>query len=278
MSAYDESAESRQYSMEDLLRIMERLREPEFGCPWDLKQNFSTIVPHTLEECYELVEAIEQNDLPHIAEELGDVLFQVVFYSELGREKNAFDFQAVVDGIARKLLRRHPHVFAEGAIEGRVNARISTDEVRETWETIKRGERAGRIEKAVGALDDIPMALPGLSRAQKLQKRAASVGFDWPSLEGVLAKLEEELDEFKDALASGKPEEVSAELGDILFSVVNVTRHLALDAEAVLRAANKKFSTRFAHMEEAARKSQSSLAEESMAQLEARWRIAKTID
>ena len=160
---------------------MERLRDPSDGCPWDKKQTLASVIPHTLEECYELVDAIEQGDLPHVAEELGDVLFQVIFYSELGRELGAFDFNAVVDGIARKLLRRHPHVFADGAIEGRVLTSITTEEVKVNWESIKRKERGP--QNSLGSLGDVPKALPALSRAQKLQKRAATVGFDWQDID-----------------------------------------------------------------------------------------------
>ena len=170
MKAVSDTKSARQFDIPDLLRIMERLRDPSDGCPWDKKQTLTSVIPHTLEECYELVDAIEQGDLPHVAEELGDVLFQVIFYSELGREVGAFDFNSVVDGIARKLLRRHPHVFADGAIEGRVFESVTTDTVKANWEAIKRRERGS--SKQTNTLSDVPRALPGLSRAQKLQKKA----------------------------------------------------------------------------------------------------------
>ena len=176
-------SESR-YSLSDLLRVMERLRNPHGGCPWDLRQDFSTIVPSTLEECYELVQAIEHEDYPHIAEELGDVLFQVVFYAQLGREKNLFCFDDIVDTLVKKLIRRHPHVFAQGQIEGVVSQTASVQQVKASWEAIKHWERSARAQP--GVLDDVPVALPALPRAQKLQKRAAAVNFDWPDAAAAL--------------------------------------------------------------------------------------------
>jgi ATP diphosphatase len=278
MSDAQPSGSQQHYSMADLLRIMQRLRDPELGCPWDLKQDFASIVPYTLEECYELADAIGQNDLPHISDELGDVLFQVVFYSQLGSEQGAFDFSSVVDGIARKLLRRHPHVFAGGEVEGRVTQSVTTAQVKERWEAIKQEERAERAGTEGGILDDVPNALPALSRAQKLQKRAAGVGFDWPDSEGVMTKLEEELAELKSALDAGSSDAMAEELGDVLFTVVNMTRRYGLDAEAVLRQANQKFEARFQHMERAALEAGSGLAQESLEQLEQRWEAAKSDD
>ena len=278
MSDAQPSDSEQHYSMADLLRIMQRLRDPESGCPWDLKQDFASIVPYTLEECYELADAIGQNDLPHIADELGDVLFQVVFYSQLGSEQGAFDFSSVVDGIACKLLRRHPHVFADGEVEGRVTQAVTTEQVKKRWEAIKQEERAERAGTERGILDDVPHALPALSRAQKLQKRAAGVGFDWPDSEGVMAKLEEELAELKSALDAGSSDATAEELGDLLFTVVNMTRRCGLDAEAVLRQANQKFETRFQHMERAALEAGSGLGQESLEQLEQRWQAAKSDD
>jgi len=274
MSGSSESEKPGQFAISDLLRIMERLRDPSDGCPWDTKQTFTSVISHTLEECYELVDAIEQGDLPHVAEELGDVLFQVVFYSELGRELGAFDFHAVVDGIARKLLRRHPHVFADGVIEGRVLQSVTTEEVKANWEAIKREERGEA--KASGSLSDVPKALPALSRAQKLQKKAATVGFDWQSLEGVLAKLEEEMSEFQQAVGDNSDEAMAEELGDLIFTAVNAARHLGFDAENLLRHANEKFESRFNDIEVAALKDGSSLSNESSIQMEARWQWAKS--
>lgn len=271
------------YSLEDLLRIMERLRDPEYGCPWDQQQNFASIVPSTLEECYELAAAIEDGDWPHVADELGDLLFQVVFYSELGREKALFDFSSVVHGLADKLLRRHPHVFADGEIEGVVADRTDALAVKEQWEKIKSRERGQREQH--GALDDVPLALPALPRAQKLQKRAARVGFDWQDAQGVFAKLDEELEELRDAVNIGDTMAVEEELGDLLFTTVNLSRHLRVDAESALRRASLKFEARFASMESAVTGTDPSesatnvsgqrLEDCSAEELEALWREAK---
>lgn len=241
------------YSISDLLRIMQRLRDPEHGCPWDQQQDFESIVPSTLEECYELAAAIEAGDYPHLADELGDVLFQVVFYAQLGAERELFTFQSVVHGLADKLLRRHPHVFADGRIEGVVDQSAArqgdTAAVKQQWEQIKAQERAERSQ--LGALDDVPVALPALPRAQKLQKRAARVGFDWPGTAPVFAKVDEELQELRDAIARQDVNDIEDELGDLLFTVVNLSRHLKVDAEAALRRASSKFERRFRSMETA---------------------------
>ncbi len=261
------------YSLQDLLRVMERLRDPDGGCPWDLKQNFKSIVPSTLEECYELADAIERNDLAHIADELGDVLFQVVFYSQLGAEQGAFDFERVVDGLVQKLVRRHPHVFANGDIEAKVRQILSSAEVKAAWEEIKQTERDGKAQG--GVLADVPVALPALPRAQKLQKRAANIGFDWVDLEAVVSNLEGELVELRHALDSGNADHIADEFGDVLFSAVNLGRHLELDSEAALRRANMKFEKRFAHMEMAASKTGQCVRDLSIDQLESLWRAAK---
>src|SRR5690606_21448654 len=182
----------------DLLQVMQRLRDPERGCPWDLKQDFRSIVPSTLEECYELAAAIEHGDYPHVAEELGDVLFQVVFYARLGEEQGLFSFASVVDTLVDKLLRRRPHVCADGRIDGVVDQRVDVAEVKRSWEAIQQSERRSRAQG--GVLDDIPIALPALPRAQKLQKRAALVGFDWQEAGAVLVKIDEEIDELRAAV------------------------------------------------------------------------------
>lgn len=261
------------YTMDDLLRIMQRLRDPENGCPWDLQQDFRSIVPSTLEEVYELIATIEAQDYPHLADELGDLLFQVVFYAQLGHERSLFSFESVVNGLAEKLLRRHPHVFADGRIEGVVDAQSDSAAVKERWEAIKAEERAGRAQH--GALDDVPLALAALPRAQKLQKRAARVGFDWPDQTGALEKLDEELQEFRDALASGDETAIEDELGDVFFTLVNVSRHLKVDAEQALRRASGKFEERFRTMENAAAArgvSLEGLADDALEQL---WAEAK---
>ena len=224
---------SEQYTLQDLLRVMERLRDPEHGCPWDLDQDFRSIVPSTLEECYELAEAIEHDDFPHVAEELGDVMFQVVFYAQLGKERGLFTFDGVVNTLVDKLVRRHPHVFANGDIEGVVGERTEVADVKVTWEAIKQQEREAR--RQTGALADVPVALPALARAQKLQKRAARVGFDWSDVGGVLDKVEEEIRELRSAMEEGDHLGTAEEAGDVLFSLVNLVRHLKLDAETALR-------------------------------------------
>lgn len=265
-----------QYTVADLLRIMQRLRDPEHGCPWDRAQDFASIVPSTLEECYELAAAIEAGDFDHVADELGDVLFQVVFYAQLGAEEGLFDFSTVVHGLAEKLLRRHPHVFANREIEGVVPAGIDADAVKLQWETIKAQERAGRAQH--GVLDDVPLRLPALPRAQKLQKRAARVGFDWPDREGVMAKLAEELAELRDAFDCLDRDAVEEEIGDLLFTVVNLARHEKLDAEGALRRASAKFEHRFRAMEAAAADRGATLGTMAPGELEALWKGAKAAE
>ena len=264
------------YTLADLLRVMQRLRDPDGGCPWDVAQDFDTIVPSTLEECYELVAAIEARDFDHVAEELGDVLFQVVFYTQMGAERGLFTFYDVVDTLTRKLLRRHPHVFADGQIEGRVSEATTVDAVKTSWEAIKREERA--LKAQTGVLADVPVALPAMSRAQKVQKRAAGVNFDWDNADAVLAKLEEEVAELREALASERRTDIEDELGDVLFSAVNLARHMKLDAEATLRRATGKFEQRFEHMEAQVAGGQDALAQLSAEQWDSLWCEAKDAD
>ena len=262
------------YNLNDLLLIMQRLRDPDGGCPWDLKQDFQSIVPSTIEECYELAEAIEQQDYPHVAEELGDVLFQVIFYAQLGSERQLFDFHAIVHTLADKLVRRHPHVFVPGDLEQRVDPGVMDEaDVRAQWESIKQEERRARRQH--GALEDVPVALPALQRAQKLQKRAAHAGFDWQSSDGVLDKLEEEIVELREAMRSGHIEAVEDELGDVLFTCVNLSRWLRLDAERALRLASGKFERRFRIVEERAAARGVSLDSLDPAALDDLWQAAK---
>ncbi len=261
------------YSVADLIRVMQRLRDPEQGCPWDLKQDFASIVPSTLEECYELAHAIEQEDYEHVAEELGDVLFQVIFYSQLGSERKLFDFPQVVDTLVEKLIRRHPHVFADGEIEGVVEHETSVEQVNATWEAIKQGERSSRDLHS--AMADVPVALPALPRAQKLQKRAARVGFDWSSTAGVIDKLGEEIAELNVALSQGDSAGITEEFGDLLFTCVNLGRHLHIDAESALRAASGKFETRFRAMEFLASDRGSTLEELGQEAMETLWEQVK---
>ena len=218
--------------IDDLLAIMTRLRDPANGCPWDLKQNFRTILPYTLEEAYEVAEAIEQDDMGDLRDELGDLLFQVVFHAQMAREQGSFDFSDVVHGICDKMLRRHPHVFAEAdfADEHQVHA---------NWEREKAAERERKGEsESAGVLDGVAQALPALVRAEKLQRRAARVGFDWDALEGVVGKVREELGECEQtAHTQADPLSRVHEAGDLLFSCVNLARHLGVDAEQALRTA-----------------------------------------
>ncbi|MFK7975567.1 MAG: nucleoside triphosphate pyrophosphohydrolase [Halioglobus sp.] len=267
------SKNKERYTLADLLRVMERLRDPKEGCPWDLQQDFHSIVPSTLEECYELASAIAQEDFPHVQDELGDVLFQVVFYSQLASEQSLFRFEDVVHSLIEKLLRRHPHVFANGEIEGRVDQTVTVEEVGVSWEAIKAQERSKR--SLTGVLADVPLALPALSRAQKLQKRAAQNRFDWQSVDGVLEKLEEEVGELREALSTGAEKEISDEMGDVLFTAVNLARHLKLDAEATLRGASQKFQTRFEIMEGILREEGGALNDLDQQQMDVYWRRAK---
>lgn len=266
------------YQLSDLLYLMARLRDPENGCPWDLQQDFASIVPHTLEEAYEVADAIEREDFAHLPSELGDLLFQVVYYSQLGQELQLFDFATVVHSITEKLVRRHPHVFADGQLYATTQAvAVNSDQVKERWEEIKQQERAEQAgsEQRVGILADIPLNMPALSRALKIQKRASSVGFDWSSLPPVLAKVDEELQEVRDALASGDQAAISEELGDLLFATVNVARHLKVNPETALRAANIKFSERLQAVEQQARQQNVALSDCTEAQLDAMWNVAK---
>jgi ATP diphosphatase len=227
-------------AIERLLEIMDRLRDPARGCQWDREQEFRTIAPHTIEEAYEVADAIERGDLPALRDELGDLLFQVVFHSRLASERGAFRFDEVVDAICAKLVRRHPHVFGDAVVAD------AADQSR-AWERMKREERSARGD--AGALADVPVALPALTRARKLGARAADAGFDWPDAAGPRAKVDEELAELDRAAAGGEPQAREAELGDLLFSVVNLARHLQIDPEAALRGANERFVRRYRHVE-----------------------------
>ena len=224
-----------------VLDVMARLRDPKRGCPWDIEQNFRTIAPYTIEEAYEVADAIERNDMPALKEELGDLLFQVAFHARMAEEQGAFDFADVAQALADKMIERHPHVFSEAG-DGR-----SAEQQTVAWETLKAEKRAAR--GAPSLLDDVAMALPALMRAEKLTKRAARINFDWPSTTEVLAKLDEELAELKEAEASGDQDHVAEEMGDILFVMANLARKLKVDPEEALRRANAKFTRRFQYIE-----------------------------
>lgn len=260
-----------QYNISDLLYLMTRLRDPQSGCPWDIAQDYASIAPSTLEEAYEVVDAIEKGDFSHLQEELGDLLFQVIFYSQLGKEEGRFGFGDVVSTLVAKLIRRHPHVFPAGTLESKVeNRAFLPAEVKARWEAIKQEERAAKGKQ--GLLADVPLNLPALTRAAKLQKRAASVGFDWDSVHGPIAKVREELIEVEEALMGDSREAVAEEIGDLLFAVVNIARYLKLDSEQLLRQANQKFETRFGFMEANAGKPLNQASLDEMNQL---WDQAK---
>ncbi len=266
------------YKLDDLLHLMARLRDPQHGCPWDLRQDYASIVSHTLEEAYEVADAIARRDFPQLRDELGDLLFQVVYYSQLGREDGHFDFAQVVDGITRKLVRRHPHVFPDGDLHGPLDLpRLDEATIKRRWEEIKAEERAEKAAapEQLSLLDDVPAALPALSRAAKLQKRAANVGFDWADATPVVAKIQEELDEVREAMANGQAAQVAEEVGDLLFVMVNLARHLQVDAEDALRQANAKFERRFRFIEEALKAQDRSPQEASLEEMDALWDAAK---
>jgi MazG family protein len=224
-----------------VLDVMAQLRNPNGGCPWDIEQTFATIAPYTIEEAYEVADAIERNDMPALKEELGDLLFQVAFHARMAEEQGAFDFADVAQALADKMIERHPHVFSEAG-DGR-----SAEQQTLAWETLKAEKRAAK--GAPSLLDDVAMALPALMRAEKLTKRAARINFDWPTPEPVLEKLEEELAELKEARASGDQENITEEMGDTLFVMANLARKLKVDPEEALRRANAKFTRRFQYIE-----------------------------
>lgn len=227
--------------MQRLLEIMAQLRNPQGGCPWDLEQNFATIVPYTIEEAYEVADAIAREDRNDLREELGDLLLQVVFHAQMAKEEGSFSFEDVAAAISEKMLRRHPHVFGDAVVK---DAAAQT----ENWEAIKSAERKNKAKDA-SVLEDVPPALPALLRAQKLQSRAARVGFDWPNVSGVIEKIREELMEVEQALLAQNKAAIEEELGDLLFAVVNLARFQGVDAENALRGTNQKFIRRFHYIE-----------------------------
>lgn len=262
------------FTLKDLLYLMSRLRDPETGCPWDVKQSFFTIVPSTLEEAYEVADAIERGDFDHLREELGDLLFQVVFYAQLGKEAGHFDFSGIVDGLTRKLIARHPHVFPGGdlhAIQDQLG--LQESQISGQWESLKAKERSDKGQASV--LDDVPVALPAIQRAQKLQKRASTVGFDFSAVETAMDKVREELGEVEAEVVSGDKNALADELGDLLFAVVNVVRLGGFDAESLLRNTNRKFSHRFELMAHHLLAQGLTLEEASLDQMETAWATIK---
>jgi len=258
-------------SMEKLRWIMEKLRDPENGCPWDIKQDFASIVPYTIEEAYEVADAIEREDFSELEKELGDLLFQVVFYSQLGKEEQKFDFDSVVAAICEKLIRRHPHVFADSD--------LNTDaQIKANWENEKARERQQKSgQEKISILADIPNTLPALSQAAKIQKRCAHVGFDWQDVNGVFEKIVEEVAEVKQEL-HGDQDALAEELGDLLFAVVNLCRHARQDPEALLRQANKKFTKRFQGVEQMVEASHKPFDEHNLNTLDEYWRRVKAME
>ncbi|AAU90819.1 MULTISPECIES: nucleoside triphosphate pyrophosphohydrolase [Methylococcus] len=252
-----------------LLDIMARLRDPDTGCPWDLRQDFASLVPYTLEEAYEVADAIERGDFTDLRDELGDLLLQVAFHSRMAEERGLFDFEAVAAAIADKLERRHPHVFAG------IDFASDAERLRH-WETSKLEERSEKNGQTGGSvLEGVATALPALMEAHKLQKRAARHGFDWDASAAVLSKVREELDELEQAVASGDTAHVREEMGDLLFALVNLARHLDVDAETALREGNRKFRRRFRFIEDCVSRSGKRLTDCTLAELDAFWDEAK---
>lgn len=262
------------YDFQDLQTLMARLRDPKDGCPWDLKQNYRTIVPHTLEEVYEVIDTIEREDYEHLAEELGDLLFQVVFYGQIANEEERFTLDDVVHQLVEKLIYRHPHVFPEGTLQSRAGeSAVTAEEVSGQWEKLKAAKKA-----QTGVLADVPHALPGLIRAKKLQSKAAKVGFDWPDVDAVIDKVHEELDELKAAIKTRDQNQIEDELGDVLFVLANIARHTKIDPEQAIRRTNQKFEKRFAHVEESVIKSKRLWTEFTLVELDEFWNQAKQLE
>ncbi|KKB78118.1 nucleoside triphosphate hydrolase [Devosia soli] len=258
-----------------LIEIMAALRDPVSGCPWDLEQDFSTIRHYTIEEAYEVADAIERQDFADLREELGDLLLQPVFHAQMAKEAGHFDIGDVVYAITEKLIRRHPHVFGDVSADDAAGAQVN-------WEAIKTQERAAKAARRGDAvssvLDDVPQVLPALARAEKLTKKAAKVGFDWPDFDSVLAKVTEEIVEVTEAQRSGDEEATHEEIGDLLFAVANLARHAGIDAEAALRDANAKFTRRFHHVEARCREDGVEPAKAGLARLDGYWNEIRAAD
>jgi len=253
-----------------LIEIMAALRTPGTGCPWDLEQSFETIAPYTLEEAYEVADAIARNDMVDLCDELGDLLLQVVFHARMAQEQKLFDFGDVVQAVTHKMIRRHPHVFGEESY-------ASLSDQKAGWETLKAEER-GRKGRAESLLDDVPVGLPALTRAVKLSRRAARVGFVWPSVKAVMEKLHEEVVELEAELAAGDVEKARQEMGDVLFVVANLARTLDVDPEDSLRFANAKFARRFRYIEAKLAERGKTPAESDLAEMDALWDEAKATE
>ena len=284
MSTENDSGLEALTAIDRLIAIMTMLRDKQHGCPWDLEQTIKSLLPYTLEEVYEVADAIENNDLVELEDELGDLLFQVIFYAQIAKEQGAFDFQDIATAITDKLVRRHPHVFPDGDLEQfGIPQEIDAQQVVVNWEAIKEIEREEKRKKGgkqavqgvESILDDVPRALPAMERARKLQKRAAQVGFDWAEIAPVLEKLKEEVAEFEEALASGDLERMSDELGDVLFATINLARHSKIEPEVALRSTNRRFERRFKWIEAALYKQDKVFKDAKLEELDALWGQAK---
>ena len=268
-------------AIERLQEIMAMLRDKVHGCPWDLDQTLVSLIPHTIEEVYEVADAIEKNDIDNIVDELGDLLFQVIFYAQIGNEEKIFNFEDVANAIVRKLLRRHPHVFPTGDAKsfGR-GKKISSDEVVTNWESIKLEEKKEKLEEsnrksARSIFDNLPGALPALQKSVKLQKLAGKVGFDWPDTSDVLVKLKEEIVELEEAIGKSNKQEIESEFGDVLFTAVNMARHLNVDPELALRGANGRFKNRVVWIENELGKNGEFVSDKNIDDLNQLWNEAK---
>ena len=272
-------------AIEQLVALMKMLRNEDFGCPWDLEQSIESLVPFTLEEVYEVVDAIEKRDMVELEEELGDLLFQVVFYAQIAQEEGLFNFDDVANAITNKLVRRHPHVFPKGEVKSfGINLKISSDQVVVNWEAIKKAEKEEKLaRKSIeseaieikSVLDGVPRAMPALERSRKIQKRAAIVGFDWQEISPAVSKLKEEVEELEEAIGKGNSAAVEAELGDVLFSAVNIARHADVDPESALRKANSRFENRFKWIEQKLQSDGKSISEMNLQQLDQLWEESK---
>jgi ATP diphosphatase len=274
-------------NIDSLIELMSKLRDPVQGCPWDLKQSITSLLPHTLEEVYEVADAIESGSMVELEDELGDLLFQIVFYAQLAREEGSFDFDDIAAGVTNKLLRRHPHVFPDGTLASFGETKeLSAEQVVANWDAIKEIEREEKrqklkltgqeqIDSPASLLDDVPKALPAMERARKLQKRAASVGFDWKEIEPVLMKLKEEIAELEEAIVQGQTKEIEHELGDVLFASVNLARHAKVEPEIALRGCNSRFEARFRFIEKQLQIEETEFKNKSLEDLDHLWDLAK---
>jgi ATP diphosphatase len=271
--------QEKRYGIEDLLYLMQRLRDPQKGCPWDVKQTFTSIIPSTLEEIYEVVDALEKNDMENLREELGDVLLHLVFYSQMAAEQQHFTFADVAHGIVEKLVRRHPHVFPSGNLYEDDASQRNIDEktLFEQWDRIKQEEKqqAAASETSPGALSGIPRAMPAMQRSYKIQKKLAGVGFDWKNAAELLPIIDGELQELREGLQHNDIANIEEELGDVLFTVVNLARHAKVDPETALRHANQKVERRFAFVEAQLKQQGRTPVEATLDEMETLWQLSK---